>query len=199
LAGDHEAVDRIAQRAIEFTEKYNFPPQRAHALILSGWARAIGRDSDAGLELMEAEFPRASAIGPNFRYYAVLLAEGRAKFGRVSDALAVLQWTLDTVTEPGVGFCAPELYRLQGICLLRLNSGNREEAMSSLQMAVDIVKQQKASLFQLKAAINMAEAASSTGQQERSLQPLRDLCANLPEGFDAPGLAEAKRLLFGRR
>ena len=43
--------------------------------------------------------------------------------------------------------------------------------------------------------ISMAEAANSTGQPERGLQPLRDLCANLPEEFDAPQIAEAKRLL----
>jgi len=67
--------------------------------------------------------------------------------------------------------------------------------MSSLQMAVDIAKQQNATLFQLKAAINMANATSSMGQPKRGLQPLRDLCANLPEGFDAPQLAEAKRVL----
>jgi len=60
---------------------------------------------------------------------------------------------------------------------------------------VDIAKQQKAPLFQLKAAINMAGAAGEMDQPERGLQPLRDLCANLPEGFDAPQLAEAKRLL----
>ena len=74
---------------------------------------------------MEAEFPQASAIGPTFRYYAVLLAEGRVKFGRLADALDLLQWALNTVTEPGVGFCVPELYRLKGICLLGLNSGNQ--------------------------------------------------------------------------
>jgi hypothetical protein len=89
----------------------------------------------------------------------------------------------------------PELYRLQGMCLLRLDSHNEEDAMSSLQMAVDIAKQQNTTLFQLKAAINIVDAASSMGQPERGLQPLRDLCANLPEGFDAPQLAEAKRLL----
>jgi class 3 adenylate cyclase/predicted ATPase len=195
--GDHEAVDRLAQRLIELANKYNFPPQRAHALLLCGWARAIGSDSDAGLELMEAEYPRASAIGPGpfFRYYAALLAEARAKFGKISDALTVLRSALETVTEPGVGLCVPELYRLQGECLLRLDSTNKEDAMSSLQMAVDIAKQQKAVLFQLKAAISMAAAARSMGQPERGLQPLRDLCANLPEGFDAPQLAEAKRLL----
>jgi class 3 adenylate cyclase/tetratricopeptide (TPR) repeat protein len=193
--GEHEAVHRVGQRLLEISEKYNFPPQRAHALLLCGWARAIGSDSDPGLELMEAEFPRASAMGPLFRYYAALLAEARAKFGKISDALTILQWALDTISEPGIGVYLPELYRLQGICMLRLDAHRVEEAMSSLEMAVDVSKQQRAPLFQLRAAIGMAGAADSTVQPERSLQPLRDLCANLPDGFDAPELAEAKRLL----
>jgi hypothetical protein len=106
-----------------------------------------------------------------------------------------LRWALDTLTEPGIGFYVPELYRLQGVCLFRLDSNDKEEAMSSLRMAVDIAKQQGAVLFQLKAAISMAEAASSVGQKKRGMQPLRDLCANLPKGLDAPQLAEANRLL----
>jgi tetratricopeptide (TPR) repeat protein len=195
LIGDHEAVERVGRRLIELADKYNFPPQRAHALFLSGWASAIGLDSDAGLELMEAEFPRASAIGPLFRYYAALLAEIRIKFGKVSDALTVLRWALDSLTEPGIGFYVPELYRLQGVCLLRLDLNKKEGALTSLEMAVGIAKQQNAALFQLKAAIDVANAASSINQTERGFQPLHDLCANLPAGFDAPELAEAKRLL----
>ncbi len=195
LAGDHEGVGLVGQRLIELVDKYNFPPHRLHALIITGWANAVGQDSKAGLELIEAEFPRASAIGYFFGYYAALLAEARAKFGGVSNALTLLHSAIETLTEPGIGFCVPELYRLQGMCLLRLDSRNGEEAMTSLQTAVGIAKQQRALLFQLKAAINMAEAAASIGQPERGLQPLRDLCANLPEGFDAPQLAEAKRHL----
>lgn len=195
ISGDLDVVHRAGQRLIELAEKYNFPPQRAHALVLCGWARAVGADPEAGLELMEAEYPRASAIGPFFRYYAAILAEARAKVGKVSDALTVLRSKLDTLTEPGIGFYLPELYRWQGLCLLRLDSCDEKEAMISLQMAVDIAKQQKATLLQLKAAISMAEATTSMGRPERGLQPLRDLCANLPEGFDAPDLIEAKRLL----
>lgn len=195
LIGDHEAVDRMAQRLIETAEKYNFPPQRAHALVLSGWARAIGQDSVAGLDLMESEYPRASAIGPLFRYYAALLAEARLKFGKISEALTVLRGALDTVTEPGIGWCVPELYRLQGMCLLRLDSPQEEEALTALQMAVNIAKQQGASLFQLKAAINLAEAAGARGQPEKELKSLRDLCASFPEEFEAPQLAQAKQLL----
>jgi hypothetical protein len=144
--------------------------------------------------LMEAEFARATAIGPLFRYYAALLAEARAKFGKVSDALTILRWALDTVTEPGIGFCVPELYRLQGLYLLRPDSAN-EDAMNSFQLAIDIAKQQKAALFELKVGIDMANAARSKGQSKKAIQSLRDTCANLPESFDAPQLAEAKRLL----
>jgi tetratricopeptide (TPR) repeat protein len=193
LAGDHEALDRITQRAGELADKYNFPPQRAHALLLSGWLKAV-EDSEQGLEVMEAEFARAVAIGPLFRYYAGLLAEARLKFGKFSEALTMLQWALDTVTEPGIGFFVPELYRLKGVCLLRLDSAN-EDATNSFQMAMDIAEQQHATLFQLKAAIDMAEAMGAMGQPERGLKPLRDLCANFPEEFDAPQVAKARRLL----
>jgi hypothetical protein len=61
-------------------------------------------------------------------------------------------------------------------------------------LARTIAKLQKAALFQLKAAIDIAEAGDM-GKPERGLKSLRDLCANLPEGFDAPQLAEARRLL----
>jgi len=195
MMGDIAAVDRCTQKLLELSEKYNFPPVRAHGTMLSGWTQAVGHDSRNGLDLMEAEFPRATAIGPLFRYYAVLFAEARMKFKRFPDALTVIQWALGTVTEPGIGFCVPELYRLQGLCLLELDSGNRPEAMNSMQLAVDIAKQQRATLLHFKAAISMAEAASALGQPEKAMTSLRDLCANLPEGFDAPQLAEAKQLL----
>jgi hypothetical protein len=144
---------------------------------------------------METEYPRASALGPFFRYYAALLAEARAKFGKVSEALTVVRSALETVTEPGIGIFVPELYRLQGICLLRLNPDNWEEAMTSLQTAIDVAKQQNATLFQLKAAIDMANAASSIGLSNNGFQCLRDCYAGLSEEFDAPQRAQARELL----
>jgi class 3 adenylate cyclase/tetratricopeptide (TPR) repeat protein len=195
MAGDYEGVEHFGRRLLELAQEYNFPPQAAHARLLSGWARAVGRNSKAELEVMETEYPRAIAIAPLFRYYAALLAEARLKFRKVADALTILQSAIETVSEPGVGFFLPELYRLQGLCLLRIDSPNQKDGMSSLQTAMDVAKQQKAILFELKAAIDLAEAASSIGQPETGLQPLRELCANLPEEFDAPQLAEANRFL----
>ena len=195
MARDYVGVERYAQRLIELANKYNFPPHRANALFLIGWAHALGRNSEAGLEAMESIYDQAVAIGPFFRFYALLLAEARAHFGKAAAALPILATAIETITEPGVGFCVSELYRMQGICLLAVDPNNPEAVMTSLQQALDIATRQKAPLFQLKAAINLAVAARINGQADQSLQTLRALCADLPEGFDALALAEARQLL----
>ncbi len=196
MARDYVGAERNAERLIELANKYNFPPHRANALFLNGWAHALGRNSEEGLEAMESIYDQAVAIGPFFRFYAVLLAEARAHFGKAAAALPILATAIETITEPGIGFCVSELYRLQGICLLAVEPDHPEVAMTSLQQALAIATQQKAPLFQLRAAISLTIAARITGQANQSLQTLQALCANLPVGFDALELAEARQLLL---
>ncbi|HEX3632669.1 MAG TPA: adenylate/guanylate cyclase domain-containing protein [Casimicrobiaceae bacterium] len=191
--GDRDVVRRLGSRMAELAEKYNFPPMRAHALLVSAWARAAGADIGEGLAIMEAEYPRASAIGPLYRYYAAILADVREQAGRTDDALSLVQWALGTVTEPGVGMYVPELHRLHGVCLLNL--GADDDGRRALQTALDVAKQQGTTLFQLKAALSMAKAALPRGWPRQSLDPLRAVCAELPANFDGPWLAEAKQVL----
>jgi hypothetical protein len=91
--------------------------------------------------------------------------------------------------------CVPELCRLKGFCLLRLDANNPQPAIDALQMAVATAKQQKATLFEMKAAIDLVEAASSPYQRKLALKALRELCDNLREDFDASQLKKAKKLL----
>jgi class 3 adenylate cyclase/tetratricopeptide (TPR) repeat protein len=191
--GDRETVRRLGPRLAELAQKYNFPPMRAHALLVSAWARATGTDIGEGLAIMEAEYPRASAIGPLYRYYAAILADVRQQAGRTDDALTLVQWALGTVTEPGVGMYVPELHRLHGVCLLNL--GADDEGRRALQTALDVAKQQEATLFQLKAALSMATAGRARGWSTESLEPLRAACAELPAEFDSPWLVEARQVL----
>ena len=195
--GDRETVNRVAQRLRDLAEKYNFAPMRAHALMVSGWACTFGTQSDAGLAMMEAEFPRACAIGPLYRYYAAILADARERAGRVTDALELVQGALGTLTEPGVGMFVPEHHRLHGVCLLRLGADHADEAMRSLQTALDVARQQGAALFELRAAMSLAKAAASQGRAAEGQQSLRAVCAELQPEFDAPDLEEAKRILQG--
>jgi predicted ATPase len=196
LCDDHESVARYSQRLIELADKYNLPPPRAHARFMSGWEHAATTDFEAGLAVMEAEFPRASTIGPLVSYYVALLAEGREKAGRFADALTLVRWALESVTEPGVGFYVPELYRLQGVCLLQLDNGSHaDEAIGSLRVAVEIARRQGPTLLELKAAMSLARAAAAIGRPAEGIVPLRDICAALPSNFDAPLRIEARQLL----
>jgi predicted ATPase len=67
--------------------------------------------------------------------------------------------------------------------------------MRSLQTALDVAKQQGATLLQLRAALSMASAAAAQGRAAEGLEPLRTVCAELPAEFDLPDLDEARRLL----
>jgi class 3 adenylate cyclase/predicted ATPase len=199
LASDCAMIARYAQRANDLSDKYNIAPVRAHATMLSGWALTFGGDLDAGVAAMEIEYPRASAVGPFYRYYAALLAEGLERVGRFADALAVLRPALATIAEPGVGIFVSELFRVQGLCLLRADDAAKEEAMHSLRTAVEIARQQSASLLELRAAMSLARAAIRLGRPAEGVDPLRALYAELPPAFDAASLAEAREVLSSVR
>jgi class 3 adenylate cyclase/predicted ATPase len=196
LRDDYRTVRQYSERLIGLAEKYHLPPPRAHALFLSGWERAATTDFDAGLAVMEAEYPRASAMGPFFRYYAALLAQAREKAGRFSEALVVLRSALDTVTEPGVGLYVSELYRLQGTCLLHAGPAKEEEALASLRLAVAIARQQGATLLQLRAALSLAHAMVAVGRPAEGLGPVREVWSALPEDLRNANVAEARQFLL---
>jgi tetratricopeptide (TPR) repeat protein len=199
ILGDFAAVTDYAQRALALADKYDLLPVRSHATFISGAALALGSDLDAGMAVMEREFQRASTVGPYMRFYSALLAEGRKKCGRVPDALALLRSALATVTEPGVGLFVPELYRLQGLCLLDMDGASEGEAMRSLKAAVDIARQQQATLLELRAAVGRARASIAMGQPAEGLAALQNLVRSLPVEFDPDNLIEARNLLTAAR
>ncbi|MEO8344052.1 MAG: adenylate/guanylate cyclase domain-containing protein [Betaproteobacteria bacterium] len=197
MGHDAASLSDYAHRLLEMAQKYNIPPQRAHAAFLLGWQQANAGDLDGGLAIMEAEYPRASAAGPFMRYYAGLLAEGRAKSRRYAEALELIGSALQTVTEPGVGFYVSELHRLRGICLIRSSPAHAAEAMDAHRTALDIAAGQGATLLELRAAVSLSHTAIALGRPTEGLVPLRDLCAKLPEEFQSDSLPEARDLLVG--
>ncbi len=195
VGGDHDAVRRYGQTLIALAEKYNLPPPRAHAAFLSAYEHAIVTDLDAGLAAMEDEFPRASVVGPMFRYYSALLAEVREKAGHVREALTLLEKTIETVTEPGVGLYISELYRLQGLCLLRTGGAeSREAGMNALRRAVDVADRQGAMTLKLRAAMSLARGAIAIGQPAQGDdRPAGVLRIVTFAEFDPVNLREANR------
>ena len=194
IIGDRPAVLRCASLAIEIADRFNLPPQRSVSVFMSGWARAHGEGVADGLGAMEAEFARTAGMGPLPQYYACLLGSVRLASGHAARALELLDPILDAVDEPGVGFYLPEVYRLRGQSLLRLDPPRLDEAVDAFEAAIAAAKHQHALAFQLRAALSLARACGAAGAPEKGTMPLREAIALFDGDDDPPELAEARQL-----
>ena len=197
IASEYTELIHHCDASIALADKYGLPQAHSHASFLRASALAFRGDLEVGVAAMEAEFARATAIGPFMRFYAGVLADGELRLGRVDAALEVVRRALETVAEPGVGFFVSELHRVQGLCLLR--RGSVAEGTRSLRTAVDVARAQRATVLEVRAAISLARAAIAQHRPSEGVNALSELCASLPSTFDAPELRQASELLSTTR
>jgi tetratricopeptide (TPR) repeat protein len=197
MIGDRDAVSRLAAQMMELAEKFDLPVQRSIARFMSAWAGACGDELDAGLRAMESEFPRVSAMGPIPVFYTGLLAAVRLEAGQAAQSLELCDSILQTVSEPGVGLYVPEIHRLRGECLLRLDR-DFDAAVRELETAIATAKQQQARIFQLAAAVSLARAWAAGGRPENGTAALREAIGLFGEDDDPPQLALARAMLSAR-
>ena len=195
LIGDRASVLRLATEMTDLAARYNLPPPRAVAAFMSGWARACGADLAEGLQIMETEFARVSTMTPVPQFYARVLASARLAAGQPERALELLDAILNAVTEPRVGVYLPEIYRLRGECLLRLDPPRFDEALGEFETAIAISKQQKAHVFQLSAAMSLAHAFATVDMPGKGTAPLNDAVGAFSDNDDNPELAIARQFL----
>ncbi|MGA7489123.1 MAG: hypothetical protein WBW74_19545 [Xanthobacteraceae bacterium] len=195
MIGDRDAVMRLASQMTELADKFDLPVQRSIATFMSAWAGACGAGLDAGLQAMESEFPRVSAMGPIPIYCTGLLAGVRLEAAWAAGALELLDSVLKTVNEPGVGLYVPEIHRLRGECLLRLDPGDFDAAVREFESAIAAAKQQQAHAFQLAAAVSLARAWAAAGRPENGIAPLQEAVGAFGENDELPQLALARVML----
>jgi len=158
LLGDDAGLERLSHRMLEMAERYNFPPQRAHAKFMIAWLRA--RRGELDVDSMVQDFSKAIVMGPMYRYYAALLAEICVESGHYDLALQTLEAAIASVAEPGVGFFVPELHRVKGVCLERRRPGD-PDARRCMETAVAVARQQGATLFERGALRDLESLAAS--------------------------------------
>ena len=195
IIDDLPAVRHLAAQLLEIGQKFDLPPQRAISVFMSGWVTVREGEPRAGLPDMEAEFARVTAMGSIPQLYAGLLASGRLIAGDAAHALEPIDAILPTFTEPGIGFYLPELHRLRGECLLRLEPPRLDEAVRDFQSAIAFATRQNAVLFRLRAAISLARAWKRAGTAEKASPLLDEAVAAFPAEADARELVAARELL----
>ena len=197
ILDDLGAVRHSALQLFEVGEKFDLPPQRAVSAFMSGWTKLREGALGVGLQAMESEFTRVTRMGSLPQLYAGLLAAARLLAGEPAHALEPIDAILPTFTEPGVGFYLPELYRLRGECLLRLEPSRLDEAVRDFQSAIAVAKRQNALLFRLRAAISLARAGNRTGLSGKEYSQLKEAVGAFTAEADSPELISAREMLSG--
>jgi predicted ATPase len=105
----------------------------------------------------------------------------------------LLNDTLNIVARTGERWFAAELNRLKGQILLR--QGHFEEAEELYRKALSIAREQKAKLWELRAAVSLARLWRDQGRRAAARDLLAPVYGWFTEGFDTPDLKEAKALL----
>jgi predicted ATPase len=195
IIGDRDAIRGFGSQMADIAGKFNLPLQRSIANFYLAWANAYGEHIQDGLQVMELEFARISHAVPLLQHFAALLASVRLESGHPIQAMELLDPILKTVQEPGVGFYLPEIHRLRGECLLRLDAAQFSEAAREFDTAIAIARQQQSHLLQLRSAISLTHLWTAKGAPENSRPALEEAIGVFDGSDDAPDLAPARKLL----
>ncbi len=138
---------------------------------------------------------KASGAGLALPFYLSMLADAqrqtgqlREAFGTIADALRVAEVNDDLIQ-------TAELNRQQGELLLALWPERVSEAESCFQTARTIARRQRSRAWELRATMSLARLWQQHGQVDRARAALAEVYSAFTEGWSAPDLVDARRLL----
>jgi class 3 adenylate cyclase/predicted ATPase len=126
-------------------------------------------------------------------YGLAFLAEGLARHGDRTAALAALREGLETARATGEQYWDAELHRLAGTVLLAQNK--QDESQACFQQAIRTAQSQGAKALELRATTSLALMWGEQGRRAQASDVLAPLYGWFTEGFDTADLRDAKALL----
>jgi len=115
--------------------------------------------------------------------FSLALSQGLVLDGRSSEALDLLDATIDQCARNGERLFMPELLRTRAAAL-RSGGGGDQEAEMLLQQAIDWARRQGARAWELRAAIDLAGLRAVQGRGAEALGELGALLETFSEGHD---------------
>jgi class 3 adenylate cyclase/predicted ATPase len=195
LGRDYAALDERAGQLIAVSAKQDFPMYRAVGTIYRGWAKAMAGDVAEGLSLLRGGSSDYRATGAEYTmpYYIALLAKACVIVDEVEEASTLLDKALQIAEKIGERWFEAELYRHKGQLLRR--RGHPEGAEQLYRRSLRIAQEQGAKLWELRAAISLAQVGRGQGRHSEARSLLSSVYSWFTEGFDRRDLKRAKVLL----
>ncbi len=184
-----------AERAIELAARHGFVSAKLLAGMRRAWALGERGEHAAGIVQLQAgiaEWRNSGAVLAH-PHFLGMLATAYARNGQYEDALAALSEALQATEQTDERWLQGDLCRLQGELLLATQAVAPAETV--LLRAIEYAREQRARLWQLRAALVLSRHWRQQGQCAQAYTVLHEILDEFDEGFDTPDLAEAETLL----
>jgi predicted ATPase len=195
--GDLRSAEQHIVSPISLAESHSLQP-----LIAVGQARKaelVIRRGDAknGIESLRDSLEKIHAV----RYelitteFDISLVRGLGAIGRLTEAITLINETIQRVETNSDAAYMPELLRVKGRLLLSKPQSNAGEAELCYMQSLELSRRQGARAWELRTATDLAALFGSQGRSESARALLRPVFEQFTEGSDTADLKAAERVL----
>ena len=195
LEDDDGTLGEHAGLLVAMSTEQSFAYWRAVGTIYDGWVRVKHGDVAEGIWMIRRGSTAYSATGATalVPFHLGLLSRAYEIASQIDEAVILLDDALHMVEHTGERWFAPELYRRKG--QLMLPQGRAEATEEFYRKALSIAQEQEAKLWELRAAMSLAQLRRDQGRRAEARDLLAPIYGWFTEGFDTPDLKAAKPLL----
>jgi len=193
--GDFGSDQAVVDELIATCTEHGFSLWRTAGVILNGWILAKVGESDRGITQMREGIidwrgHDAKLFVPR---WLLMLASALSRRGHARAGLDSIEEGLALITETNERWNEAELHLRKGELLLALKTDDKAE--DSFQQALTVAREQRARLWELRAATSLARLWVGRNERERAYGLLAPVCGWFTEGFETPDFREARALL----
>jgi tetratricopeptide (TPR) repeat protein len=186
-----EALER-ADEQLSIGTEYAMPLHTLLGAANRAWALAVqGRQTEESIaKLQTLEVATAgSKLVNNVLSFMRLDCYRSAE--RIEEGIELAAEILLSVQKDGLKWFDPQLYQIQGELLMR---GSRvAEAQACFRLAIEMARDQKAKIWELRATTSLARLLAKQGRREEARSMLAEIYGWFTEGFDTADLKDARR------
>jgi predicted ATPase len=191
------AADEPLDEQLSLALEHGFPVWLATANIMRGYVLAGQGEMGVGLALARKGWADWTATGSRYHatYYLGLLAQTCERAGQIDEALDLVDMALESAGRMGERWFEAELRRVQGDWLGVHRRDAQQQAEACFHRALAVAREQRARLWELRAAMSLARLWRDQGKVQQARELLAPVYGWFTEGFDTLDLKDAKALL----
>lgn len=193
-AGEFKRAQPLAEEVERFCVEHRLVFWAASARMYRGWVMAHLGDADHGLVLMREGLAqwRGTGAGLHIPTFEMAIMEGCILAGRYGEARQARDNALRACSVLGENLYLGTIIRLSGLEMAQ--TGDVERAIEMFQQSIEQSNRNGAGLFELRAAIDLAELLRTQHRQGEAAETLARSLAKVDSQSAVSIVSEAKQL-----